>query len=166
MENSPTRAARRANQRQARATRRFFGALSDAVRSVVAPAALVEGKAADTTAPDPADTYSTDEMPTVEEIEAAAREYDRASDMARRADRGRRAAKKILGRLPVGTYGTWAIERVVSNRETADLDEIRAIFKANDLGLVPMKRTAPSLKVRHNEVGPAVESRAAELVTA
>lgn len=94
-----------------------------------------------------ADTYTAAELPAVELIEAAAREFERAADQARRADRGKRAARKILDRLPAGTYGGWLVERVPSARQTADLDAIRAIFKTNGLGPVPMKASAPSLKV-------------------
>jgi hypothetical protein len=100
------------------------------------------------TQPEPADEFTPDELPAVELIEAAAREFDRAADQARRADRGKRAARKILDRLPAGTYGGWLVERVPSARQTADLDAIRAIFKANNLGAVPMKGSAPSLKVK------------------
>lgn len=151
--------------RTRRTARRFFGAITDAVRSVTAPAALVQDKA-DTLVPDPADTYSAEEMPAVEDIAAAAREYDRSTDLARRADRGKRAAKKVLGRLPAGTYGDWLVERVASNRETADLDAIRATYKALGLGPVPMKRNAPSLKVRRIEapVAETTVDTAAELV--
>ena len=100
------------------------------------------------TQPEPADEFTPDELPAVELIEAAAREYNRAADQARRADRGKRAARKILDRLPAGTYGGWLVERVPSARQTADLDAIRAIFKANNLGPVPMKGSAPSLKLK------------------
>lgn len=98
--------------------------------------------------PEPADEFTPDELPAVELIEAAAREFERAADQARRADRGKRAARKILDRLPAGTYGGWLVERVPSARQTADLDAIRAIFRANGLGPVPMKASAPSLKVK------------------
>jgi hypothetical protein len=80
------------------------------------------------TQPEPADEFTPDELPAVELIEAAAREFDRAADQARRADRGKRAACKILDRLPAGTYGSWLVERVPSARQTADLDAIRAIL--------------------------------------
>jgi len=96
---------------------------------------------------EPADLFAPDELPPLDDILAAA-EYDRAGDQARRADRGKRAARKILDRLPVGRYGVWDVERVPSGRQTADLDEIRKIFKANGLGPVSMKSSAPSLKVK------------------
>jgi len=99
-------------------------------------------------AEDPADVYSAEDMPAVEDIEAAAREFDRAADQARRADRGKRAAKKILDRLPAGVYGGWMVERIASNRQTADLQAIARIFKQHGLGPVPMKASAPSLKVK------------------
>lgn len=135
--------------------RRIATTARDAVRSVVNPAALVEQLAAEAPAPaaDPADTYTADEMPELIAIERAALSYDLAADNARRADRAKRAARKILDRLPAGTYGNWIVERVASNRQTADLDAIRAIFKANGLGLIPMKDAQPSLKVRRAELG-------------
>lgn len=137
--------------RAARNIRGLLTTVSAAVRSVVAPATLVEQTA--TEAPEPAGLFTADEMPSVTDIERAALGYDLAADNARRADRAKRAARKILDRLPAGTYGNWVVERVASNRQTADLDAIRAIFKANGLGAIPMKDAAPSLKVRRAELG-------------
>ncbi|MCG6497618.1 hypothetical protein [Kitasatospora sp. A2-31] len=135
-------------------------AAARAIRSVIAPATLFTPAAPapavePVTAPDPAGLYEPDEMPAVEDIEAAARTYHAAADQARRADRGKRAAKKILDRLPAGTYAGWKVERVASGRQTADLDEIRRIFKQHGLGPVPMRASAPSLKVSQVEA-PAV----------
>ncbi|MFI2202693.1 hypothetical protein ACH47Z_18310 [Streptomyces sp. NPDC020192] len=128
---------------------------ADAIRAI-APAA--EQAAEDVIAPDPADVYTLDEMPETDVIEAAAREYERAADQARRADRGKRAAKKVLDKLPAGLYGTWRIFRTPSSRQTPDLAEITRIFKANGLGPVPMKPCAPSLKVELVEAAPADET--------
>ncbi|OKI14212.1 hypothetical protein A6A07_13765 [Streptomyces sp. CB03911] len=126
--------------------RDLAGAVTRAARSVIAPATLF------TTTPAPADLapvglYEADEMPAVADIEAAARTFNDAADQARRADRGKRAARKILDRLPIGTYGAWTVDRTPSSRQTADLDAIRKIFKQHGLGPVPMKSSAPSLKV-------------------
>lgn len=152
--------------RTGRTVRAMIGTVADAVRSVVAPATLVEQTATEAPAPaaDPVDTYTADEMPAVADIERAALGYDLAADNARRADRAKRAARKILDRLPSGVYGQWAVERVSSSRQTADLDQIRAIFKANGLGPVPMKANAPSLKVRRAEAPAPVADVAAELL--
>jgi hypothetical protein len=134
--------------RTVRTLRGVAGLVADAVRSVVAPATLVEHTEAPTVeAPDPAGLYEADEVPAVEVIEAAAREYERAADQARRADRGKRAAKKVLDKLPAGIYGRFRIFRTPSSRQTPDLAEITRIFKANNLGPVPMKACARSLKV-------------------
>lgn len=134
--------------RTVRTVRGLIGTLADAARSVINPAALVADQAPATVeAPDPADVLTADELPAVETIEAAAREYERAADQARRADRGKRAAKKVLDKLPAGIYGTWRVFRTPSSRQTPDLAEITRIFKANNLGPVPMKACAPSLKV-------------------
>ncbi|WP_239405422.1 hypothetical protein [Frankia sp. Cj3] len=97
--------------------------------------------------PDPAGVFSADEMPALDAIEDAAADYDQAAIQARGADRGKRKARKLLDRLPAGTYGRWQVERVESNRQTADLDAIRALFAENGLGPVPMRPAAPSLKV-------------------
>ncbi|MBO7938971.1 hypothetical protein ABZX99_03080 [Streptomyces antibioticus] len=137
-----------------RIVRGLIGALvetaADAIRSI-APADQPQPEIA----PDPADTYGADEMPETDVVEAAAREYERAADAARRADRGKRAAKKVLDRLPAGQYGAWIVERLTSTRQTADLDAIRATYKCLGLGPVPMKTNAPSLKVRRAEPAPA-----------
>lgn len=156
--------------RTGRSVRAMIGAVADAVRSVVAPAALVADQAEapaavePTTAPDPTDIYTPDEMPAVVDIERAALSLDLANDNARRAQRAQRAAKKVLDRLPAGTYGTWIVERIASSRQTADLDAIRAIFKANGLGPVPMKTNAPSLKVRRAATPAPVADVATELL--
>ncbi|TQE40259.1 hypothetical protein Sipo8835_00150 [Streptomyces ipomoeae] len=153
--------------RRIRTVRGILGTVADAVRSVIAPATLVEHTGTQALAADPADTYSADEMPDVATIERAALSLDLANDNARRADRAKRAARKVLDRLPAGTYGTWVVERVASSRQAADLDQIRAIFKAHSLGPVPMKTNAPSLKVRRAEIVPAdpTTAVAAELAT-
>ena len=140
-----------------RTLRGLAGTVSAAVRSVINPAALVADQAepAIVEAPDPAGLYDADEIPAVDTIEAAAREYDRAADQARRADRSKRAAKKVLDRLPAGVYGTWRVFRTPSSRQTPDLAAITAIFKAHGLGPVPMKACAPSLKVELVDTVPA-----------
>lgn len=147
--------------------RGLLGTIADAVRSVVAPATLVERTEAPATveAPDPAGLYAADELPAVEDIERAALGYDLAADSARSADRAKRKHKKLLDRLPAGTYGAWIVRQVASNRQTVDLDKVRAIFKANGLGEVPMRDTAPSLRVERAEVVPA-DAAPAELVAA
>ncbi|MGW2251364.1 hypothetical protein ACWCXH_14285 [Kitasatospora sp. NPDC001660] len=152
--------ARRVGERPA-----GFRGIARAVRSVINPASLFTTPAAapapvSVTAPDPDGVYGPDEMPAAEAIEAAARSYHLAADQARRSDRAKRAAKKVLDRLPVGVYSGWSVERVPSGRETVDLNAVRAIFKAHGLGDVPMKQSAPSLKVTLAEA-PAVLAPAA-----
>lgn len=138
-----------------RTLRGVLGTITDAVRSVIAPATLVEHTDAPAPAADPADVYTADEMPELATIERAALSLDLANDNARRADRAKRAARKVLDRLPAGRYGNWIVERATSNRQTADLDAIRATYKKLGLGPVPMKSNAPSLKVRRAEIIPA-----------
>jgi hypothetical protein len=139
--------------------------ITDAIRSVVAPAALVRDQAqqAPAVAADPADLYTDDELPPVEEIERAAMQFDLACDNARRADRTKRAAKKLLDKVPSGQFGRYRIFRTPSSRMTPDLAEITRIFKANGLGKVPMKPCADSLKVELLAVPAAT---ATELVAA
>ncbi len=127
--------------------RRVLNALREAIVPI---AAAITPAAPNTPAAvhiPPVGLFEADEIPTAAEIDAAAREFNRAADQARAADRGKRAARKILDRLPIGTYGAWRIDREPSSRQTADLDEIRRIFKEHGLGPVPMKASAPSLKV-------------------
>lgn len=146
--------------RDTTAPRRITTTLANAFRSVVSPAALVREQTP-ATAPDPADVLTVDELPQVADIEAAAAEYDRAADQARRADRGKRAAKKVLDKLPAGTYGAWRVFRTPSSRQTPDLAQITATYKALGLGPVPMKSCAASLKVERLAVPALLEAVAA-----
>ena len=98
-------------------------------------------------APDPAGLFTAAELPSLADIESAAEKFLQASEQNRAADRTKRAARKILDRLPAGRYGMWNVQRVDSAREVADLDAIRAVFQAHGLGDVPMKPCAASLKV-------------------
>ncbi len=134
---------------------RGFRVVSDAVRSVVAPAALVRAHGEQLLVNDPADVFTDEEMPAVEDIERAALGYDLAADSARSADRAKRKHRKLLDRLPAGIYGAWQVDRVPSSRTSVDLDAVRELFRVHGLGPVPMKRNATSLKV----------SRAADVVT-
>jgi hypothetical protein len=128
--------------------------ITDAVRCVVAPAALVRDQAqqAPAVADDPADLYGPDDMPELADIEAAALGFDLAADAARSADRAKRKYRKVLDRLPAGLYGQWLVSRTPSNRQVADLDAIRATYKRLGLGPVPMRQAAPSLRVTRAEV--------------
>ncbi|WP_367324790.1 hypothetical protein [Streptomyces sp. HUAS ZL42] len=133
--------------RRSRTLRGMLGALVETAADAVRSLAPAEPAAETVEAPDPAGLYEPDEMPDTETIEAAAREYERAADQARRADRGKRAARKVLDRLPAGLYGTWRVFRTPSSRQTPDLAAITATYKRLGLGPVPMKPCAPSLKV-------------------
>jgi hypothetical protein len=132
------------------APRHLFSLITDAVRSVVAPAALVQEQA-DVTAPDPTDVYTADDMPAVEDIESAAAIYAQAADLARVADRAKRKSRKLLDRLPAGLYGSWLVSGTPSSRQTPDLESIRATYKRLGLGEVPMRTCAPSVKVERVE---------------
>jgi hypothetical protein len=82
-----------------------------------------------------------------QEIEDAAARYMQASDLARSADRTKRAARKLLDLVPAGRYGPYRVERAPSGRETVDLEAVRKVFATYGLGPVPMKVSADSLKV-------------------
>lgn len=129
--------------------------LTRAVRSVIAPATLFAGDRLSpaNSAVEPAGLLAADELPPAEDITAAASAYAQAAEQARAADRGKRAARKLLDRLPAGLYGGWQVEREPSGRSTVDLEQVRRIFKAHGLGPVPMKSAAPTLKV--SQVVPA-----------
>lgn len=126
--------------------RRALRTAADAIRSTVSPDALVRDRA-DEHVPDPADVFTSDEMPDTETIETTAADYLAACDQARAADRGKRKSRKLLDRLPAGIYGRITVERTPSSRTTVDLDEVRATYARLGLGPVPMKRCAPTLKV-------------------
>lgn len=132
----------------------FFSSL---VRATARVASTLTGAAAEFAAPsskpspsvpvEPAGLLAEAELPPVEEIAAAASAYMRAAEQGRAADRGKRAAKKLLDRLPAGLYGAWKVEREPSGRSTVDLEEVRRIFKRHNLGELPVKSAAPTLKV-------------------
>lgn len=99
----------------------------------------------------PVGLFEANEVPALADIEAAAAAFNLATQQARSADRGKRAARKILDRLPVGRYGAWVVSRKANGRQTADLDAIRATYARLGLGPVPMKSSAPSLVVERTE---------------
>lgn len=148
-----------------RTLRGLAGLVADAVRSVVNPASLVTEVEAPAVveAPDPAGVLGEDELPAVEDIEAAAKEYATAADMGRAADRRKRKARKLIDLVPSGIWGRYAIERVTSSRQTIDVEAVRATYKRLGLGEVPMRPTAPSLRV--TELAPA-DTAGAELAGA
>ncbi|MGW3134371.1 hypothetical protein [Streptomyces sp. NPDC001139] len=145
--------------RTGRTVRGLIGSLVETAADALRSLAPAEQPADAVEAPDPTDVYTDDDMPSADTIEAAAREYERAGDQARRADRGKRAARKVLDKLPAGIYGTWRIFRTPSSRQTPDLAAITATYKRLGLGPVPMKPCAPSLKVE------LVETAAADTTT-
>lgn len=141
-------------RRPATTGRRTLGALRALLAPGRRPAAAKGVTLADTLPPvaeqhveQLADVFAADELPALADIAAAAEKFLDATEQARTADRTKRAARKVLDRLPAGRYGLFQIERVDNAREVADLEAIRAIFTAHDLGDVPMKPCAPSLKV-------------------
>jgi len=127
-----------------------YGAITPAAAPTVKqpiPAAITAPPVAEQTETAPADLVADEELPPLADIEAAAESFLQASEQARVADRARRAARKVLDRLPAGRHGRFVIEYVDNAREIADLESIRAVFAAHGLGDVPMRRSAPSLRV-------------------
>lgn len=116
-------------------------------RRFTVPATPATVQAPTAPAPEPAGLYEADEMPAIAVIEAAADLYRDAAEKARQADRSKRKARKLLDRLPVGTYGAWTVTRKASPRQTVDLEAVRRIFEQHGLGPVPMHACAPSLVV-------------------
>jgi hypothetical protein len=138
--------------RTRRTLRGVAGLVADAVRSIVNPAALVADQAEapateQVQAPEPAGLYEPDEMPDTAAIARAALSLDLANDNARRADRSKRAAKKILTRLPSGIYSGWKVYRKPSARMTPDLEAIGRILREHGIREIPMKPCADSLVV-------------------
>lgn len=80
-------------------------------------------------------------------VEAACAQYSAAADLARQADRGKRAARKTLDAVGPGAYGPWLVELVASGREVVDLPAVIRLFAEHGLGDVPMRGVAASLKV-------------------
>jgi hypothetical protein len=148
-----------------RSAHTFVSRLADAARSVVAEFRSPVAQQATQPTAEPADVFTVDELPAVADIEAAAALYFRAADQARTADRAKRKARKLLDRLPAGRHGSWDITREPSGRETVDLDAVRKLFKQHNLGDVPMRTSAPSLKVRRVELDLHAEVIEAELST-
>jgi hypothetical protein len=127
-----------------------YGAITPAAAPTVKqpiPAAITAPPAVEQHAQDPAGLFAADELPPLADIEAAAEKFLQAAEQTRVADRTKRASRKILDRLPAGRHGRFVVEYVDNAREIADLESIRAVFAAHGLGDVPMRRSAPSLKI-------------------
>ncbi len=101
--------------------------------------------------PAPLSVEDVKQVPAVEAIEQAARDYDQARLSLNAATRTKNKAAKVLAETPDGTYGAVTVERFQSSRQVADLDAIRALFEAHGLGDVPMKTCAPSISLTFAE---------------
>jgi hypothetical protein len=126
--------------------------MSNPARSVLAAAsAAVANRLAVPTAgvpaPDGQPATAPGGLPGADVIEITLDAFAAASEDGRRAARAVRAARKLIDKLPPGLYGPWLVTRESSGRETPDAEEIARIFAANDLGPVPTKPAAPTLKV-------------------
>ncbi|MET9735636.1 hypothetical protein ABZZ79_34925 [Streptomyces sp. NPDC006458] len=98
-------------------------------------------------------------LPTVEQIEQAAADYREGAELARRGDALKRRAKKVLGELPDGTYGTAVITRK-PNAPIADKNAV--VAQLRDLGEeVPMMQRAATLVVEIIETPAETSSPAA-----
>lgn len=127
----------------------FMAAATGTPVEAVTPAEVtaVEPQAAHIKPAPAREFFAPADMPTVDAIEAEAVAFDEAADKYRAGDRGKNRARKLLDKVPAGRYGRALVEWIPSNTDRADLDAIEAIFKAHNLGPVPMKRDRDSLKV-------------------
>ncbi|MFK3735670.1 hypothetical protein ACI2LJ_36000 [Streptomyces sp. NPDC088090] len=83
------------------------------------PAALAE-----TTVSGP----SGDDLPTPDEIMAAAERHEEAREEYNGASRTKRAARRVLDRVPTGIYGPWAVAWVQPARREWDREAIAAFY--------------------------------------
>ncbi|MEU1402965.1 hypothetical protein ABZ471_11485 [Streptomyces sp. NPDC005728] len=86
----------------------LIGTLVDTAADSIHSVAPAETPAAEEiTALDPADVSTVDDMPETDTIEATAVEFERASEQARRADRGKRVGHgAVRGDRPMAAYGS------------------------------------------------------------
>lgn len=97
-------------------------------------------------------------LPTVEQIEQAAVDYREGAELARRGEALKRRAKKVLGELPEGTYGTAVITRK-PNAPIADKNAM--VARLRELGEeVPMMQRAATLIVEITETPAEIPSPA------
>lgn len=115
--------------------------------AIPAPSPVPAVATAGVLAPDGQPATAPGNLPSLTVIVTTLAAYYAASEAGRLADRGKRAGRKLINLLPDGVYGPWLVTREDSGRETLDGDEIARIFAANDLGAVPTRAAAPSLKV-------------------
>lgn len=88
----------------------------------------------------------SDEVPTVEEIANTAEKHEAGREEYNEGDRIKRAAPKILDRVPTGVYGSWSVSWVQSSRREWDRDAIADVFA--ELGReVPTKAASPQIKL-------------------
>lgn len=87
-----------------------------------------------------------DDLPTVEEIEAAAERHEEGRTQYNEGARIKRASRRVLDRVPTGLYGPWSVSWVQSARREWDRDAIEAVFR--ELGReVPTRTASPQLKL-------------------
>ncbi|MFD4243292.1 hypothetical protein ACFWP3_17075 [Streptomyces sp. NPDC058525] len=89
-------------------------------------------------------------VPSVAEVEQAACDYTEGAELARQGEALKRKARKVLGRVPSGTYGTATITRKANSRIT-DKAAMEAKLKALGEPL-PMMDRAPTLVVEVVEI--------------
>lgn len=87
-----------------------------------------------------------DDVPTVDEIVNAAEKHEGGREEYNEGARIKRAARKILDRVPSGVYGTWAVSWVQSSRREWDRDAIAA-FYAKHGEEIPTKAASPQIKL-------------------
>jgi len=79
-------------------------------------------------------------------VARAAARYAAAAELARRADRDKRAARKTLDAAGAGVYDGWDVAYVPSARQVPDMEAVARLLAAHGHD-VPMKAVAPILRV-------------------
>ncbi|MFF8506732.1 hypothetical protein ACF064_01465 [Streptomyces sp. NPDC015492] len=134
--------------------RRLGRSIADLLRTSAPAEAVVSG-------PD------GDDVPTVDEIAAAAERHEEARQDYNRAASVKRAARKVLDRTPTGLYAGWAVSWVRPARRDWDREAIAA-FYARHGEEVPTRPAPPQLKLTRVVVDAAApdEDTASAMVSA
>ncbi|MFC9342886.1 hypothetical protein ACFT0G_06175 [Streptomyces sp. NPDC057020] len=105
-----------------------------------------------------------DDIPAVDQIEAAAERHEEAREQYNDASRTKRAARRVLDRVPTGIYGPWAVSWVQPTRRDWDRDAIADFYQRHGEE-IPTKLAAPMLKLTRvvTESTPAPTESAAAL---
>lgn len=110
-------------------------------------------RSADPTAEAVVSGPESDDVPTVEEIANAAERHETGRETYNEGARIKRAARRILDRVPSGVYGAWSVTWVQSSRREWDREAIAA-FYAQHGEEIPTRPAPPQLKLTRVVVEP------------